>query len=156
MEITQEDLDKWIALLKGGTIKQITAALHEHGIGMCCLGVFCEAQKDKLPFSIDYGIGNMVLYDDEIASLPRRVRERFHTTGSGPQIPLEHLTDDEKLHLKMYDSSLLDGPRVSVMALNDYSFTFERIAELIPYGVTIINNYDERKPVLSPAQAVTV
>jgi hypothetical protein len=152
MEITLQDLEEWQTALRERAKKQHAKRLRTISSDKwCCLGVFCDLQKDKigLKVTIDNVIEPMAQYDEESHGLPMAVQERFKTLGSGPRIPVSFLTEKER-EIIPREAELYRGKyAVSAMSLNDLGFTFERIAELLPYGCTIIDNYTDRN-ILKP------
>lgn len=154
MEITLEDLQEWQEALTSGKFRQIDTMLHAkethpEGAGMCCLGVFCYLQKDKLGLEV-VEKQTRFTYDLEAHAFPLKVQTFFHCNEAGCRIPVDVLTPEEQTEDSIgqvvpVSPSNVDGrPTVSPMGLNDYHFTFSRIAELLPYGCIIIDNYTDR------------
>ena len=109
----KEIAEKWAAALRSGDYTQQKGSLANlHRTQHCCLGVLCEvAIKDGMALETrEESIG----FDDERASLPRRVQE-----WAG-------IRDCCGLFLGV------DGAhRLSLMAMNDYGGTFDHIADTI-------------------------
>lgn len=152
MQMIQEDLALWQSRLLSGEIKQTKHILHSVAGGMCCLGVWTHEIENRLSLKVEHynsTMGKCVGYDGASAIFPDKVIEMFNTEPGGPSIPVSCLTQEE---IGMLTSGEYRD-EVSVSGLNDRGFKFARIAELLPYGVDIIDNYTDRniiKPRLAP------
>jgi len=151
MEITLEDLNEWIQALTSGAVTQVTGELHRHGFGMCCLGVLARLHAEKLSLEVRVDEDGAVWYGEGQACLPRKLADAFRVDDVGPVIPQSALTEEDasKLKDRIYYRARYDTRGIHASEMNDGGLSFKRIAELLPYGVVVIDNYQDRN-VLKP------
>lgn len=152
MQMTAEDFVSWTDALLSGEIPQTSGRLHKVTstgkiTGMCCLGVLSHLQKDilKLEVTVDRRNVTLVSYDGQRDFLPDKVMDRFGVEDNGPRIPIAALTQSELTALitsREQDGYSDGNPTIS--QLNDSLIPFPRLAELLKYGVDIIDNYTDR------------
>lgn len=121
-------LGQWIAQLESGTLEQGTGRLHCRG-RMCVLGVLCNASMMGRWVGVD---PNTKAYKmDEgcaINHLPRPLIEKLGLCNRGIYLPEDYLTVKEKKKLKSVPH---EDKGLALDLLNDYGFTFERLAQLL-------------------------
>lgn len=161
--MTQEDLDEFVGALEGGKYPQGQHRLRAKAdaweragpIGewrYCCLGVLSHLQKDKVGLVEDSQInttyyrlpGDTVQYGTN-SDLHKVLQRRFNCNEAGFSVPLSELTFKE---ISLVYKEGTSGA-VSAMGLNDGGIPFQRIAELARKSIVVINNYEERIPVVA-------
>jgi len=161
MEITLEDLTAWMQ--KTTEVKQNKLVLHHSDGSMCIWGALCSTQAEKLGLKVELYRSltlkeTVYSYEGEFLLPPNRVSRHFgmevHKDRGG--IPFEILNLKEQQDIRAdrltmgFSRSQLQAP-IGFLDANQY-FSFDRLRELIPQSVTIIDNYGKRKPVVQPGQ----
>jgi hypothetical protein len=150
MQMTQEDLDLLQKTLRSGEIKQTIGHLHLLPLNkggwdrMCCLGVVSHLFGPRIGVVTNVDYENAISYDGTCSVLPDKLQGYFRTNLNGAKIPERFLNEQERAKCRPSEEG------ISIMALNDHGVSFLRIAELLPYGVTIIDNYTDRNVVRDP------
>jgi hypothetical protein len=126
LEMNPEIRARWTAALRSGEYQQAKSALRD-GEGRCCLGVLCElAVADNIiALAYDEESGSW-MYGGEGSVLPGEVVAWAGLDDVNPAFP-----DADEIEFEDSDPETL-----GLAELNDYGWTFARIADGIDGGAT--------------------